>query len=299
MDNEFLVFLRSSGLYEKKVISEDNIDQLIALIRGECKLSIYCDECREVRVFTMDPLTMVIGDENDLELGNLADYLENLQKLPRFQEKDADGKLYTKNWLWSNWQSDSFTRVMIFSFKCAMDNNHILDYVVRTSANEMIKIGQYPTIATLSFPELKEYKHVIDDESRREFGTALGLFANGVGIGSYVYLRRIFEKIVFKCAKEAIDDGIISQDDFEKAHMDERIGMLKDILPAIITENRTLYGIISKGIHELSEEACLAYFPVLKECIYLIIAQWEQQRKERETRKRLNASISKISSEIK
>ena len=37
----------------------------------------------------------------------------------------------------------------------------------------------------------------------REFTKAIGLAANGVGIGSFVYLRRIFENLVFQAFDEA------------------------------------------------------------------------------------------------
>ena len=48
----------------------------------------------------------------------------------------------------------------------------------------MIKIGQYPSVADMEFPKLKEYDKVLTEEDRREMGTAIGLYASGVGVGS-------------------------------------------------------------------------------------------------------------------
>ena len=67
----------------------------------------------------------------------------------------------------------------------------------------------------------------------------------------------------------------------------------------MFTNNSTIYGIVSKGIHELSEEECLQYFPILRDSIFMILEKWEEERKRIETEKRLAVSLSKISSETK
>lgn len=59
-----------------------------------------------------------------------------------------------------------------------------------------------------------------------------------------------------------------------------------------------LYGILSKGIHELTEEQCLTYFPVLKDCLYMILDQWEEMRKKEEKEKSIKAALSKIATNI-
>lgn len=49
--------------------------------------------------------------------------------------------------------------------------------------------------------------------------------------------------------------------------------------------NKNLYGIVSKGIHELSEEECLAMFPCIRTGIELILddvlAEKEKAKKEK------------------
>ena len=78
----------------------------------------------------------------------------------------------------------------------------------------------------------------------------------------------------------------------------EKIKILKDYLPDIISSNAKIYGIVSKGIHELSEEECINYFPVLQEALFLILRQWSQKRKEKETIQKIEASLSVIATEI-
>lgn len=165
---------------------------------------------------------------------------------------------------------------MTFKFSCAMDNTHHLDYIVLTSGNMMKKIGQYPSVADLSFPELKEYRKVMTKEDEKELKRAIGLFASGIGIGSFVYLRRIFERIIVVARQKAIEDGRINKENFDKLHVDEKIRILADYLPKLLVDNKVFYGIISKGIHELCEEECLDYFPVMQSFILMILRQWEK-----------------------
>ena len=86
-------------------------------------------------------------------------------------------------------------------------------------------------------------------------------------------------------AADAIDNEM-----FERARVAEKIKMLEGYLPDIPVKNATIYGILSKGIRELSEEECQKYFPVVKECIYQILGMWESEREEKGLMKMLKQS---------
>ena len=187
---------------------------------------------------------------------------------------------------------------MVFSFVCAMDTDHHLDYIIRTDGNTMVKIGQFPSFADLSFPELDEFKKEIDKASMKEFRRAIGLHAQGIGVGSYVYLRRIFERILDAAKCQAESDASVDLSNYESMRVSERIKLLKAYLPDMINSNPAIYGIVSKGIHELSEDDCIKYFPVLQEAIFMILRQWAQKRKEQDAIKKLEASISSIATEL-
>jgi hypothetical protein len=62
--------------------------------------------------------------------------------------------------------------------------------------------------------------------------------------------------------------------------MAEKIDMLKSHLPAFLVENRRIYSIVSLGIHQLSENDCLAFFPILKQSTLFILEE-DKQKKER------------------
>ena len=61
---------------------------------------------------------------------------------------------------------------------------------------QLQKIGQFPSLADIAIDESKTYRTVLTPEDSSQFHKAIGLAAHGVGIGSFVYLRRIFERLV-------------------------------------------------------------------------------------------------------
>lgn len=262
MSNVFAEFLVNQGLYDKIEITEGNINALCDLIDGKEKISVYCKECGQVRVFGMDSMLCFLKDEKNYISPVAAPLADNLRILQNLQNKTPKSEQIPESrdrtWYWTGWQTEDATRVMIFPFVCAMDKSHHVDYIVRTDGNTMIKIGQYPSVADMEFPKLKEYDKVLTEEDRREMGTAIGLYASGVGVGSYVYLRRILERILSQAREKAGDS--IDVEIFNRSKVKEKIEMLKDYLPPFLTSNKTLYGVVSKGIHELSEKDCILYF---------------------------------------
>jgi len=290
-ENVFATFLQTKGLYDTIAITEENISEFITLINGQVRISTYCKECKAERVFTMAPYVFYQESRGEYERRNLAQEIDSLQRIMYSSERRESGE----EWKWRGWQLEG-ERVLVFQYMCSMNEDHHLDYVVVVDDEKMRKIGQYPSVADLTFPELDAYQKVLEKEDRRELGRAIGLYASGIGAGSYVYLRRIFERLLMQAKANAGDD--IDADEFNRARVDTKITMLSKYLPTMLTSNAMLYGILSKGIHELSESECLAYFPVVKECIYMILNEWEDMRKKAEQEKVIGAALSKIATSI-
>jgi hypothetical protein len=164
----------------------------------------------------------------------------------------------------------------------------------------IFKYGQNPSIADFHLSKVKNYKSVLRNEKMKEFTTAIGLAANGIGIGSFVYLRRIFEDLV----EEAHQQGCVEEDWNEQAYnaasIDNKIKILKEYLPEFLVEHRGIYRILSRGVHELEEKECLQYFSPLKDGIELILDQkLEANRKKQkldEASKHINAIERKLNS---
>ncbi|WP_373132483.1 hypothetical protein [Clostridium sp. M62/1] len=299
-DNVFANFLQSAGLYDSMEINEDNIQDLIFLLDGKVRISAYCKGCKTERVFTMKPYSYFIDNLNKCHSRKLSETVLEIQRRYALESMPSPGDFKSEKnttWRWKDGQIDESLRILVFKFVCSMNDEHHLDYIVLTTDNSMMKIGQYPTVADMTFSELDDYKYVISKQDRKELGTAIGLFAAGVGAGSYVYLRRILERLVYQAKANAGDT--IDDEKFEQARVAERIKMLEGYLPEVLIKNTMIYGILSKGIHELSEEECLKYFPVVKECIYQILGMWESLRRKQADEAALSKALSAITSSIK
>jgi hypothetical protein len=167
-----------------------------------------------------------------------------------------------------------------------------------TDHDTVTKIGQYPSLADLNSDKIKKYRKILGDKYK-EFSKAVGLASHGVGIGSFVYLRRIFENLIEEAHQESIKTNSWNEDDYQKSRMDDKIILLKDYLPEFLVNNKILYSILSKGIHELSEGECLKYFGSIKLGIELILDE-KLEKLDREAKiKAVEKSISEIHSELK
>lgn len=300
VDNIFGNFLINKGLYEEIEITKENIYELADLVGGHVKIDIYCPKCKANRVFSCEEIPYYWYDESRQEIvkHSLEEQIEIWQQIGNsrgFHTEDDQ----EKPWTWTSNDMKNSTRLMVFKFCCAMDSEHHLDYVVVTQGNIMKKIGQYPSVADLTLPELNDYRKVMSKEDEKELRRAIGLHAAGIGIGSFVYLRRIFERIMESASNNAIMDGKIKEEEYVKARVNEKVKMLSDYLPSVLVDNSVFYGIISKGIHELSEEECLEFFPVMKSFIMMILREWEKARKDKEEEKAIRASLNAIATKIK
>ena len=163
----------------------------------------------------------------------------------------------------------------------------------------MQKIGQYPSIADFHIYEIKQYDKLLPNDVLKEFTKAIGLAANGVGIGSFVYLRRIFENLILESFEEAKQEGKVEEETFSRSRMDEKIELLKDYLPPFLVKNKSIYSILSKGIHELDENTCLEYFDPMKVAIEIILDQKLEKKKQKEKEEEAMKKIQQLRKEIK
>ena len=133
------------------------------------------------------------------------------------------------------------------------------------------KIGQYPSMADIQMFDIEKYRPVLKGNFR-DFSMAIGLKSAGVGCGSFVYLRRIFENLVedehAKVSEEQKWDDK-QEKEYSDKHFDEKIAYLekqgRSIIPDDVSELKTkLYGVLSKGIHYSSDELCIELFPYMK-----------------------------------
>jgi hypothetical protein len=183
--------------------------------------------------------------------------------------------------------------IFTLRFTCTRESQHQMYFVFLAHSKMLQKIGQHPSMADLAAPDLQKYKKVLGEERYREFVRGVGLISHGVGIGAFVYLRRVFEGLIAKARAKAAEAGW-QEADYEKARMDEKIALLKTYLPPFLVENRKLYGILSKGIHDLSEDECLEAFPVVKLGIEMILDEELERVNKEEKIKAAQKQISAL-----
>lgn len=168
-----------------------------------------------------------------------------------------------------------------------------------TTSKRLIKIGQYPSIADISVGELVKYKSVLGNEYA-DFKKGIGLFSHGIGIGSFIYLRRILETLIEEAHQRAkANQNEWDEDIYVKSRVSERIDLLSHFLPPTLVGNANIYSVLSKGIHELTEEECLGIFPLMKTFTELILDEKIAARQREEKTKLAATQLGEVVGKLK
>lgn len=193
----------------------------------------------------------------------------------------------------------AFNYIFSLEFKCTRNENHKIYFIFRAYSKRLEKIGQFPSIADLAMPELKNYRKILGNERYAEFTKGIGLAAHGVGIGAFVYLRRIFEGLIEDARVLAVEQSDWDQTAYEQARMADKIRILKSYLPPFLMENRMLYSIMSIGIHSLSEAECLSAFPIVRLGIELILDSHIQKSEQEQKIQQATTGIAALANALK
>lgn len=168
---------------------------------------------------------------------------------------------------------------------CTRNGNHVLIFYFLRRDSTLTKVGQSPSIADLACGDTRAFSKALSSDQLRELNTAIGLVAHGVGVGAFVYLRRIFESLVEEAHEAAEGDSEWDESAYQKLRMAERLPLLAGHLPRFLVEHANLYSILSLHLHELSDVHCRASFDIVKQGIFAIAEERlaERQRKARAT----------------
>lgn len=80
--------------------------------------------------------------------------------------------------------------------------------------------------------------------------------------------------------------------------MDEKIGALSNDLPPTLVKNKAIYGVLSKGLHELNEQTCRKFFPVVRAAIIQMLEQDLQAKNAADSAKVLEREIQRVTAEL-
>ncbi len=209
--------------------------------------------------------------------------------------------------VFQNWRSSGDLHIPIFekdiyliAAKCSRNELHVATIFVKTKKNEKLcKIGQFPALADILTPDLKRYKPAINEERVREWSRAIGLTSHGIGAGAFVYLRRILESLIEDAHQLAVNSDNWNEDEYKRSRFVEKIQLLAGFLPEVLVDNKSAYSVLSKGVHELDEQTCLSYFPVLNAAIELIAEEKLAKHEIEKRKKATQDAIQKIANEVK
>lgn len=189
-------------------------------------------------------------------------------------------------------------------FVC-LRKGHVLSYFFGWTPSEkegergvIEKIGQTPSLADFGDAESSKYRELLGKEAFAEYRRGIGLFAHGIGIGSFVYLRRVFERLVEDSHAEAMRDEGWDEQAYRDGRMRERIALLAHHLPVALVEHADIYSILSKGLHELTEDECKRYFGTVKEGVDAILDDILAGKQKAQHAARLRKAIAEARGEI-
>ncbi len=203
---------------------------------------------------------------------------------------------------WTEWSGSSHISVgfYLITLKCKRKDNDVLRFFIYLNKVKAVtmKVGQFPSLADLQFVEIgKKYDKVLPHEDLRNLKKAIGLAAHGAGAGSFVYLRRIFENLIQETFDNAKELGVTNVV-FKTKRMEDKIDLLKEYLPSQLVEMKVIYGILSRGVHKLSEDECRKYFLPLKLSIELILDQKIEEKKKKGKDTEVKGQLQSIIQEL-
>lgn len=288
MENSIISFLFNDPLYSTLEVTESVIRDFYSLYATETRIDTYCPQCKCNRVMTFQKLLNGNGFSRNstyFQLGINAFY--------RDHEKECFPTI--ENWrdLINNY--GPYLAGFFIKFQCAMDDNHYISFALKADENEITKIGQFPSQYMISAPIVDKYKKILEYDDRKSLNKAIALYSQNIGIGSFSYIRRVFENLVNEAVLKVQN---IEDEEFKKLRVKDKIKRAKEHLPEFLVENSQIYSILSKGVHELSEGECLTYFPVIKDSVIFILEQKSEEREKAKLKERLSKDINRISSAL-
>lgn len=136
----------------------------------------------------------------------------------------------------------------------------------------VIKVGQWPSLTDFQLGDLSAFQAGMTREQRKEFVRGINTGAHGFSVAACVYFRRVFESVL----RDARDEYLRAHrqaewPEYDAAHAEERIRLLRGFLPDFVVEHPELYRMLSLGVHELTEEQTAQELPMLRQAVELIM----------------------------
>jgi hypothetical protein len=185
------------------------------------------------------------------------------------------------------------------TFRCSADSKHQILFGFHLNGSELIKVSEYPSKYDTVIDSFNSYKKILDKNKLQELAKASQLESFGYAIASFLYYRRIFEGLIFNAFNESDIQDKISELEFRGLRMEDKLKYVKDSLPDYFNDNSHMYSTLSKGVHELEEEECQEYLPIVKAIIFFALDEAVDKRNKELRKADLAKKLNEINSKLK
>lgn len=272
----FIDLLQNQPPYKKVKLSLAEYAQL-----SQCTnihIDSFCEKCKKERTFSSQNLSM--------EFAMLRNEVIRHTPCPGSMSDYASISIPATS-------PESYSTSFVGTNFCCAHCGELHHFALRIDGMSICKIGQYPSFSRMETQELKKYKNLIP-WYYTELTTSVNLYSQRLGIASFVYLRRILEDLVEKKYRA------LSEQDPRAKFIDKlnAVEKVETIIPTELTEIKAqLYSVLSKGIHEYSEEECLNLYDAVLYVVRAILdqelAKQEQIARAAEAKKIIAAKFKK------
>ena len=254
---------RNVEIEEDHVIIQYNLDYLISSFKN--RVDRYCTKCDKHRIFA--------ADQNIFDVPNI--------RSEHYPYKIEDKPIFFK------------------SFRCSAYPDHKILFSFIVEGDEVIKISEFPSKYDSVKDTFNDYKKILEKEKITELSKAAQLESFGYAIASLLYYRRIFESIILKTFSESDFENKITEEEFRQKRMNEKTDYIAAFLPEYFKENSHMYGILSKGVHELEEDECRKYLPIVKAIIFFSLDEAVEKRNKEIRKAEMAKKLAEANSKLK
>src|SRR5690554_3338463 len=249
---------------ENGMLSDYELDYLISNYNQ--RIEHYCTECEAQRIFAPDRGLYDTGKVVNVHFGQTA--IKNKPSLFK-------------------------------TFRCSANPTHQILFGFYLNENLIIKISEYPSKYDTVIDKFNQYNKILDKTQLKELAKASQLESFGYAIASFLYYRRIFEGIILKNFNESDIPNKISEEDFRKLRMEDKLKYVKDFLPDYFNDNSHIYSTLSKGVHELEETECQEYLPIVQAIIFFSLDEAVDKRNKELRKLEFAKKLNDINAKIK
>lgn len=242
---------------------------------------------------------LVYMQETILKLTELQFYCEKCEMSKPFHNISLDSIIFSYR---SN-QYGGFNEVTFDCVTCKKERKKFYLLVLRIN-NETFrveKIGEYPQKELPKSRELSKFFK----QDKDEYNKAVICIAHGFGVAAFAYMRRIVENNIFSLL-DLIQEGVEPNSTLAKSiaelkitsPMSDRIKIANNALPDYLKPDGfnplgQIYGLLSDGVHSLSDNDCLDKAENLQACLEFLISELATHKQNKEDFKKRLAALRK------